>query len=323
MCPVTRPPHKPVNVSVYIRSRKAYDALKLDCTVVENIGALGKSYWSGALEGTLNAKQKLIELISNGGGNFRATAGFTPAINGKLRRGAGTGYIGWVDFGSRAAAIRYLEQYFDIHKCEDRGSKVSRNSGTQLETSEPSSARLAVKSDRSPSTILASPKAGSVHKNQAKSALEKLGFEDAAWWEKSEKKGKPRLKDVGDDPRKWKELIREGNALYAFCLGAEVLYIGKTARGIDARFTGYRQPGKHRATNRKCHDEIWKLLEKEVVRILVWAAPQELQWRDFSINLAAGLEDSLVAHIKPRLNGRKNGDFVTVTQEDEKLAEDA
>ncbi len=266
---------------IFINLKKPYDALKIDCAIRGNIGALEKRFLGGGHPGTLNAKQDLIDLIAACGGNFLAVPGFTPAINGQLRRAVGTGYVGWVDFGTRAAADNYLSQYFALSFCATGSSNMAGR---------PSAKTLKSKQAR-PST----------------GDLENIGFLNDGQWEPAQNKnGQSTLKDVGDDPNEWAKLIARDRALYAFCDDQEVLYIGKTAQTINKRFVGYRNPGKGQATNSKCHREIERRIgRKRTIRILVFPDPSMLFYGSFSINLAAGLEDALVAHFQPPLNGMK------------------
>ena len=298
--------------TLYINQLNPYDAVKLNCSTRWNLGALEHPYLGGGHNGTLNAKQDLIDLIQQAGGNFIAEPGFVYATRGMLRRSVGTGYVGWKDFGSHQGAITYLEKYFHLSYCKSCGS-------TPTSTSVPESPVKAADKDCHTgccSTITAGTP-GVIY-GCSRSDLERLGFQNVG---QRTSQGPKRLKDVGDDQEYWDELIKQVRALYAFCSGEEVLYIGKTARSITKRFVGYRAPGKKQTTNIKCHREIQRLIKlKETIRILVFPDIAKLQWDDFKINLAAGLEDALVAHFKPRLNGT-GSHFVTTTAEDELYAE--
>jgi len=95
------------------------------------------------------------------------------------------------------------------------------------------------------------------------------------------------------------------NALYAFCSSDAVLYVGKTTRTIKCRFDGYINPGTNQQTNIKCNKNIKALLSKQrPVEILVFTAHHCFQYGEFEINLAAGLEDSLINMLTPPWNGR-------------------
>ena len=298
---------------LFICKLQPYDALKLNCETRWNLGALEKSFLGGGYPGTLNAKIGLIDLIRTAGGDFAAEPGFVPARNGMLRRGAGTSYIGWKDFLNRAAAIKYLEQYFDLSECSEDDPPVG-----SISKMKPPKNRVDPKGRSDSISATIATVSSSVH-GRSKSDLERLGFLNLGQWESQRP---TRLKDIGDDAECWKELIQKERALYAFCHGEEVLYIGKTARSVTKRFVGYRSPGKRQTTNQKCHDRIQKLLGKnKTVRILVFPDTSKLQWDDFRINLAAGLEDALVAHFKPVLNGGNSGKLITATAEDEQRAE--
>lgn len=149
--------------------------------------------------------------------------------------------------------------------------------------------------------------------------LLKIGFENVAQWEVVDGR---KLKDVGDDAEVWEALKEPKNALYAFCADDEVLYIGKTARSLEKRFTGYRDPGNTQATNRKCHDEIRRLIRSgKIVRILVLPDQTHLHWGEFRISLAAGMEDSLVERLQPRLNGKNAKQLKTESEMIEEQAE--
>lgn len=308
-CPTNSLP-KP---KLFIKHLLPYDAVKLNCETRWNLGTLEKYYLGGGHPGTLNATQKLIDLIADAGGNFPAEPGYVLAHDGQIRRGAGTGYIGWKDFGTYAAAIKYLERYFELGEC----SPALPLGAPGPEPTRPSQG--SGKARRGAAAALITAVCGSsAGVGSSTNDLEKMGFMNLAKWTILNEK---KLQDVGDDPEPWKALIGSERALYAFCLGEQVLYIGKTARSVTKRFVGYRDPGKTQATNKKCHHKIRELLvQHKTVRILVFPDTSQLQWSIFKINLAAGLEDALVAHFKPMLNG-KNGKYVTTSTDDEQQVE--
>jgi hypothetical protein len=127
-----------------------------------------------------------------------------------------------------------------------------------------------------------------------------VGLEDAAGWQIDGKK----LKHVGDNKANWQRLTSIPNCLYAFCCGDDVLYIGKTTKTLSKRFVGYCDPGNGRATNWKCHQGIRRLLERgREVRIFVLPSHSHLRWSGYEINMAAGLEDSLLRAFQPPWNG--------------------
>lgn len=75
-------------------------------------------------------------------------------------------------------------------------------------------------------------------------------------------------------------------------------------------------------TNRKCHDEIRKLIKNgKIVRILVLPDQTHLHWGEFRISLATGMEDSIVERLQPRLNGKNAKHLTTESEQLEELAE--
>lgn len=113
-----------------------------------------------------------------------------------------------------------------------------------------------------------------------------------------------------------KPLFGIDNALYSFCRGNEVLYIGKTARSLAKRFTGYCKPGQSQATNKRCHMKIKECIAKgETVSILVFTPIDLLQYAGFKLNLAAALEDALINRFNPPWNGKSQGHTITESAE--------
>lgn len=98
----------------------------------------------------------------------------------------------------------------------------------------------------------------------------------------------------------------EQNILYAFIAQEEVKYIGKSNQTLSRRMNGYKQPGPTQSTNINNNARIKDLLLKGMpVQILVFVQEEEMPCRDIPINLAAGLEDNLIARIRPPWNNRR------------------
>jgi len=94
------------------------------------------------------------------------------------------------------------------------------------------------------------------------------------------------------------------NVLYAFVCDGDVLYIGKTLQQLGTRFIGYRTPGRGQSTNIRNNAAIRALLKAgKDVQIFALADDGFLHYGQFHLNLAAGLEDSLIAKIDPEWNG--------------------
>lgn len=95
----------------------------------------------------------------------------------------------------------------------------------------------------------------------------------------------------------------ESNILYSFIAQNDVKYIGKTTQTLKARMNGYKNPGPSQSTNIKNNRNIKMLLVRGTpVMIYAFVNNEPPSIKGISINLAAGLEDNLVATIKPDWN---------------------
>ena len=125
--------------------------------------------------------------------------------------------------------------------------------------------------------------------------LLQIGFESVGHWKLSN--GEP----VFDLTR----MMSESNILYAFVSDGEIKYVGKTTQPLAKRLLGYQSPGPTQSTNIKNRAKIKNLLiEGKVVDILALRDNGLLHYGNFHINLAAGLEDSLINKVRPEWNGR-------------------
>ena len=273
---------------IFLKKLRFYLALKDDCDAKHNLGVIGVGTAHND-KGVLDAKQELCDLIKRQGGDLHNVPGFVLSRNGRTSYGNGSGYRGWKNFGNQKAALSYLAQYLTLAECEEDTETAPETKKAVGETKRPSHAEA---------NRVSSEQFAQTHAQ----ILLNIGFTDAAKWVIFNDK---KIQDIGDDAQVWQELKGPKNALYAFCVDSEVLYVGKTARSLEKRFIGYRDPGKTKATNQKCHKEIRRQLEaNKTVRILVLLDQTLLHWGDFRISLAAGLEDSLVEKLRPPLNGR-------------------
>lgn len=94
------------------------------------------------------------------------------------------------------------------------------------------------------------------------------------------------------------------NVLYAFICNDEIKYIGKTTQQLKKRLYGYKKPVSTQSTNINNNKNIQLLLSRgESVNIFILPDNGLWNYGGFSINLAAGLEDSLISSIKPKWNG--------------------
>jgi hypothetical protein len=94
------------------------------------------------------------------------------------------------------------------------------------------------------------------------------------------------------------------NVLYAFVVGGHLMYIGKTVQTLRKRMAGYRSPGPTQPTNIRNNGNIRdSLAHGEQVEIYALPDNGLLHYGGFHVNLAAGLEDSLIRKLKPPWNG--------------------
>lgn len=93
------------------------------------------------------------------------------------------------------------------------------------------------------------------------------------------------------------------NILYAFVSEGVALYVGKTTQPLKKRMYGYQNPGPTQGTNIKGRSNIAALLS-DGRPIDIFALPDNglLHFGTFHVNLAAGLEDSIVRTLNPQWN---------------------
>lgn len=100
------------------------------------------------------------------------------------------------------------------------------------------------------------------------------------------------------------ELGTAKNVLYAFVVSNQVMYVGKTILPLSKRMIGYKNPGLSQVTNVKNNRLIRdRLSNAESVEIFALPDNGLLHYGGFHVNLAAGLEDSLVKTLAPPWNG--------------------
>ena len=96
------------------------------------------------------------------------------------------------------------------------------------------------------------------------------------------------------------------NVLYAFVIEDAVMYIGKTVTTLKTRMQGYRLPSSTQSTNIRNNRTLRQVIESgKLVTIYVLPDNGLLHYGGFHVNLAAGLEDSLVRDMRPPWNGGK------------------
>lgn len=102
------------------------------------------------------------------------------------------------------------------------------------------------------------------------------------------------------------ELGSASNVLYAFVARGEVSYIGKSQQTLRVRMYGYRNPGATQSTNIRNNRLLMDALAAGA-QVQVYVLPDNglLYYGGFHVNLAAGLEDSLIRELQPPWNGRR------------------
>lgn len=120
-----------------------------------------------------------------------------------------------------------------------------------------------------------------------------IGFRRVGEWKRSPSGIECLLHDCSD----------AGNILYCFVCRDNVLYVGKTVQVLKKRMYGYQNPGSTQSTNFQGNREIRALLTNGN-QVDIYALPDNglLHFGVFHINLAAGLEDSLIKTLKPSWN---------------------
>ncbi len=126
------------------------------------------------------------------------------------------------------------------------------------------------------------------------SRLEAGGFKCVGDWAVNGQQLTFRLNDFAD----------KRNVLYAFVIDGNVCYVGKTTMPLQKRLYGYQNPGPKQSTNIKNHQKIHEMLTDGRC-VAIYALPDSglMQYAGFHLNLAAGLEDGIIAEFRPDWNG--------------------
>lgn len=93
------------------------------------------------------------------------------------------------------------------------------------------------------------------------------------------------------------------NVLYSFVSDENILYIGKTTDPLKKRLHGYQKPGSDQKTNIRVNKCILSMLSNgKSLDILILIDNGLLKYGNYRINLAAGLEDTLINELNPPWN---------------------
>lgn len=128
--------------------------------------------------------------------------------------------------------------------------------------------------------------------------LIEIGFIKVGYWQVSDGLLKYSLDPEYSDVK---------NNLYAFVCDGEVKYVGKTTRLLKNRMYHYSRPGPTQSTNIKNNANIRQMIDRDIaVDIFVLPDTGLMHYGQFHLNLAAGLEDSIISIINPIWNGNKS-----------------
>jgi hypothetical protein len=93
------------------------------------------------------------------------------------------------------------------------------------------------------------------------------------------------------------------NVLYAFIVDDSIKYIGKSIKTLQQRMQQYKTPGPSQSTNIKNRDNIKRELESgKSVEIYCFVDSGLFSYGGLRINLAEGLETSMITEIQPDWN---------------------
>lgn len=123
--------------------------------------------------------------------------------------------------------------------------------------------------------------------------LQEIGFEVAGEW----------LLDDGEPRIQVRRYPNAANVLYAFASDDELLYIGRSGRSLRIRMAGYEDGGPLRSTRARNRERIAAMLMMDQpVQLHAMPDPGNLLYGSFRVNLATGLQHSLIEALDPPWN---------------------
>ncbi len=125
------------------------------------------------------------------------------------------------------------------------------------------------------------------------SRLEEIGFELAGEW----------LLEDGEPRIEVRRYAAAANVLYAFVSEQELLYIGRSGRALGLRMQGYEQGGPARSVRARNRERVVAMLMlDQQVALYAMPDPGSMLYGSFRVNLAAGLQHSLIDALDPPWN---------------------
>lgn len=125
------------------------------------------------------------------------------------------------------------------------------------------------------------------------SKLTEIGFRRVGEW----------YLDNGDPELTLEAEAESANILYSFVVDGSPKYVGKTVQPLQKRMYGYRKPAATQSTNIR-NNQLLKEALHNGSKVELFALPDHglLHFGSFHLNLAAGLEDSIVSKLVPEWN---------------------
>lgn len=130
--------------------------------------------------------------------------------------------------------------------------------------------------------------------------LKSVGFHQAGYWHTPFDRLEHRLILPG----------QTHDVLYAFVVGDQVMYLGKTKKSLKGRMTMYANPGKDKrqSTNIRANERIRECIScGKVVEIWLLDSWEPLSHCGIPVSVPAGIEDELIALMRPLWNVRSAG----------------
>ena len=128
--------------------------------------------------------------------------------------------------------------------------------------------------------------------------LQEIGFELAGEW----------LLDESEPRIEVRRYAVAANVLYAFVSDRELLYIGRSGRSLGLRMQGYELGGPPRSVRARNRERIVVMLMLDQ-QVALYAMPDPgcMLYGSFRVNLAAGLQHSLIDALDPPWNKAGGG----------------
>ncbi len=133
--------------------------------------------------------------------------------------------------------------------------------------------------------------------------LQEIGFELAGEW----------LLDDGEPRIEVRRYPAAANVLYAFVSDQELLYIGRSGRALGLRMQGYEVGGPPRSVRARNRERIIAMLVlDQQVALHAMPDPGSMLYGSFRVNLAAGLQHSLIEALDPPWNKNTGSIFEAI-----------